>query len=195
MGLVNRVLPLVSVLGLVAGCEKRPTTVTVHKGAFKLTAPAGWSWSEEPQPTFDHVSITPPGGDGACTFAFTDASSEPLPEQYEENFRTSAMKALGATSATPDSLEVAGARFGGAHFKGRPPASGVVGVLATLAGEASVETYGGAIGRTYVGVMFTVFEATEDPKAVLDGCRAVARSLEALSAGASSPGHAPKRPR
>ncbi|MBL8923741.1 MAG: hypothetical protein JNJ54_33105 [Myxococcaceae bacterium] len=192
-----RALTLAALGVALVACEKHPKTITVHRGAFQLTVPAGWSSSEEAQPTFDHVSITPPGGDGACTFAFTDTSSEPLPAQYEENFRTSAMKALGATSATPDSLEISGARFGGAHFKGRPPASGVVGVLATLAGEASVETYGGAIGKTYVGVMFTTFETTGDPKAVLDGCRAVARSLDALSTragGATMPEHPPRRP-
>lgn len=189
---MTRLLLLVGVATL-AGCEKHPKTITVHKGAFRLTVPAGWSSEEEAQPTFDHVSISPPSGDGACTFAFTDTTSEPLPEQYEENFRRSAMKALGATSSTPDSLEIARARFGGVHFKGRPPASGVVGALATLAGEASVETYGGAIGRTYVGVMFTTFETTDNPKAVLDGCRAVARSLEASSTGPSATEHAPRR--
>lgn len=58
---------------------------------------------------------------GACTFTFTEAEPPLDPRQFEENDRTGAMKMLSATSATPDSLEVGGTRFAGAHVKGRRP--------------------------------------------------------------------------
>lgn len=178
------------------GCKKEPKTLTAHHGAFQLTLPPGWSSTEQTEPTFDHFAATPPDGDGMCSFTFTDASGELFPEQYEANFRKSAMKGFGASSSEPDSLEIAGTRFGGAHFKGHPPGSGVVGVLAKLAGEASVETYGGAIGSTYVGVMLATFAVTEDKKAIVDGCRSIARSLKALRDPVPAPSeHAPPRAR
>ncbi|MBL8936043.1 MAG: hypothetical protein JNM69_15910 [Archangium sp.] len=178
------------------GCKKEPKTLIAHHGAFQLTLPPGWSSTEQTEPTFDHFAATPPDGDGLCSFTFTDASGELFPEQYEVNFRKSAMKGFGASSSEPDSLEIAGTRFGGAHFKGHPPDTGMVGVLAKLAGEASVETYGGAIGSTYVGVMLATFAVTEDKKALIDGCRSIARSLKALRDSVPAPSeHAPPRAR
>lgn len=191
----QRHLGFVLVTFALIGCKKEPKTITTHHGAFQLTLPAGWSSSESAEPTFDHFAATPPDGDGMCSFTFTDAKGELFPEQYEANFRKSAMKGFGASSSEPDSLEIAGTRFGGGHFKGRPPGSGVIGVLATLAGEASVESYGGAIGSTYVGVMLATFAVTEDKEAVRDGCRSIARSLKALGTVSPPPAHAPPRSR
>lgn len=179
------------------GCKKEPKTITAHAGAFQLTLPPGWSSSEEQRPTLDHLTVKPPDGDGVCAFTFTEATGVMNPDQFRENFRSGAMKSFGAVQSEPDSIEVAGSRFGGVHFKGHPPGSGVVGALATLAGEASVELYGGALGSTYVGVMLATFDVTEDKKGVVDGCRAVARSLKALRETPRAPigDHAPPRAR
>lgn len=180
----------------VLGCKKTPTTITAHHGAFRLTLPPGWSSSEEAEGTFDRLTATPPDGDGICAFTFTEATGDVFPEQFAANFRSGAMKGFGASTFTPDSLEIAGARFGGGHFTGRPKAEGVVGALATLAGEASVESYGGAIGSTYVGVMLGTFELTGDRQGVLNGCRSIARSLEVLNGQPALPSqHAAPRTR
>ncbi len=189
----QRHLGFVLVTFALLGCKKEPKTITAHHGAFQLTLPPGWSSSEEAEASFDHFTATPPDGDGMCSLTFTDATGEMFPEQYEANFRKSAMKGFGASSSEPDSLEIAGTRFGGVHFKGHPPGAGVVGVLAKLAGEASVETYGGAIGSTYVGVMLGTFEVTEDKKAVLEGCRSIARSLKVVGDAPVVPAHSPPR--
>lgn len=122
----QRHLGFVLVTLVLVGCKKEPKTITAHHGAFELTLPAGWSSSETREPTFDHFAATPPDGDGMCSFTFTDATGELFAEQYEANFRKSAMKGFGASTSEPDSIEIAGTRFGGAHFKGlRRPVSSV----------------------------------------------------------------------
>jgi hypothetical protein len=189
----QRSLGFVLVIIALVGCKKEPKTITAHQGAFQLTLPAGWSSSEKAEPTFDQFMATAPDRDGTCLFTFTDAAGELFPTQFEANFRQSAMKSFGASTSEPDSLEIAGTRFTGVRFKGHPPGSGVVGALAKLAGEARVETYGGALGSTYVGVMLATFSVTEDEHAVREGCRSIARSLRALRADA--PLHAPQRTR
>lgn len=193
----QRHLSFVLVTFALLGCKKEPKTITTHHGAFQLTLPPGWSSSEEKRPTLDHLTAKPPDGDGVCAFTFTDASGVLNPDQFRENFRTGAMKSFGAVQSEPDSIEVAGTRFGGVHFKGHPPGAGVVGMLATLAGEATVELYGGALGSTYVGVMLATFDVTEDKKSVVDGCRSIARSLKVLQAEAEGvvPAHVPPRVR
>lgn len=193
----QRHLGFVLVTFALVGCKKEPTTITAHQGAFQLTLPPGWSSSEEPRPTLDHLTARPPDGDGVCALTFTEASGVLNPDQFLENFRTGAMKSFSATQFEPDSIEVARERFGAVHFKGHPPGKGVMGALASLAGEASVELSGGALGSTYVGVMVATFDTTKDKQGVVDGCHAVARSLKDLRAASIRPTetHAPPRVR
>jgi len=164
------------------GCKRSPTTVLAHHGTFLLTVPAGWSATHDARPTFELVSVAARGEDGMCMLTFTDSTQPMDAAQFLENFKTSTMTRFGATRSEPDALEVGDGRFEGVHFKGRAPGTGVMGALAMLAGEASVELYAGAIGQTSVAVVAATFDATEDKQGVRDGCRALARSLKRSAA-------------